>query len=313
MNLSDKKKSSYAGIVFVVFLWGISPLIRIYLYNFYSPCVSQAVGGFFCVAALLFLCRKKLKLLNKTYFKVAVPTGVFYSAAEIMQKIGLQYTTPTVSAFLENLSCVVVPVLLFFFVGKKPTFLKIFASLICLASTFILNFSPSANRLSVGIGEILCATAGIFYGVNIAGTGAFAKKLDSALYILIQMSVLTVLSAIVCLALNFIKAPDGETAIEEIYFSFHPLHLLYLAATFIVITVLGWLIRTSALKYVDAAVVAIIMPFSAVVTSVASVMFRLDKLTVNLAAGAVLGLISILISAISDNTENKKTEQPGKQ
>lgn len=90
-------------------------------------------------AALLLLSLKDLNLLSKTYFKVAIPTAFFYATANILQKIGLQYTTPTRYSFLENLSCVVVPLLLFLFIKKKPSFLTVLASLLCLVSTFILN------------------------------------------------------------------------------------------------------------------------------------------------------------------------------
>lgn len=295
---------SYGGIVLVVFLWGVAPLITVKLFDFYSPCIMKAVGGFVCTIALLLFFRKKLKLINKDYLKVALPTGFFYATAEIIQKIGLKFTTPTISAFLENLSCITVPILMYFFIKQKPTFLKIVACIVCLFSVFVLNMT--GNTFSIGIGEILCALAGLFYGVNIAGTGAFAKKLDTGLYILIQTIVLTVLSIVVTIVLNFVKLPNAQTVIEPIKFSFNILHIFFLILTYLIMTVFCWLVRTSALKNVDATVVSVIMPFSAIITGISSVIVGYDKISLNLVLGGVLGFVAILISSLGDTLEVKK-------
>ena len=109
--LSNKKVTSYAGLSFVVLVWGLSGIASKFYLNYYSATFGVAWTSFISAVALLVIFRKKLKNLNANYFKTALILGVFYSTANLSQKIGLQYTTPTMYAFFENLSCVVVPFL----------------------------------------------------------------------------------------------------------------------------------------------------------------------------------------------------------
>lgn len=302
---NNKKTISYAGLVFVIFVWGTGPLTSKYFLDYYSPSFGVAWSSMVSVIALAILFRKKLKNITKDYFKVAIPLGIFYTMASLSQKIGLQYTTPTVYSFLENLSCIIVPFLSWWFVKKKPSLLQLLGSLVCLASAFVLSGVGSAKvGFSLGRGEFLCALAGIFYGVNIAGTGAFTKKFDSALYIMVLLAVESVLSLAIALAFHFIEINGAP--IETISFSFNPVLLFSRIALVLISSTLCWIIRTNSMKYVDATTVAVMMPFSSIIASVLSVLVGMDELTVNLVVGGVLGFAAMLICAFGDIVSDKK-------
>ena len=303
---ADKKVLfAYLAIAFVVVVWGTAPLITSYVLKFYTPSIYSATAALISGVALLAVCFPNLKNLNKDYLKIAVPTGFFNALANLLQKIGLQYTTPTQYAFLENLSCVVVPVSLYFFVKKKPGILTVLASAFCLAGCFVLsgmNFSDGG--ISFGKGEILCALAGCLYGVNIAATGAFAKKMNASLYVLVQTWVNVFVSFGVAIALNLIKS--NGAAVEKIAFSWNIWHLLALSGVALVVSTFCWIIRTNAMKYVSATVVAVMMPFSSVVTGVTSVAAGSDKLTLNLVLGGLLVLAATFLSSADDIAASKK-------
>lgn len=294
----NRKVLAYCGLVFVVLIWGISPLVTKGFYAYYSPTIRLAYSSFFCALSLLVISWNKRKLLNKSYFVVAIPTGFFLGLADILQKVGLQYTTPTHYAFLENLSCIVVPVLMFFFIRKKPGILTVLAAVLCLCSSFILTGWTGGMNRTVLIGDILCACAGIMYGINIAGTGAFAKKLYAPLYLTIQMFVETAVAAVGTVIFHF-------TAIEPVKFTFDwKILLLNVLVVFISYT-LCWLIRTNAMKRVDATVVAVMMPFSSVVTTVVSILAGKDILSKNLIIGASLGLVAVILSGLADRQKKQ--------
>ncbi len=301
---TNKRAVSYLGIFLVVIIWGIYPITIRLLYDHYSAAALKVFSGLVATVSLLIICRKKLRFLNRDYFKVAIPCGLFYSLGEVTQTIGFQYTTPTTGSFLENLSCIAVPLLMFVFIRKKPTLINLISILLCLSSVFLLSITQTegANR---PIGIILCSLAGIFYGVNIAGTGVYAKKLDSRLYVFIQMGVLTIISAISAIVLQFIPTQDGG-AFEEIKFSFNPPILVLAAIHAIVISVVCWVIRTSSMKYVDASAVAVIMPFSAVVTGIISLMLGKDSLSLTFILGALCGLGAVFLSSVGDSIEEKR-------
>lgn len=293
LEKKNRKALAYCGLIFVVLIWGISPLITKRFYDYYSPTIRLAYSSLFCALSLLAISWNKRKLLNRYYFVVAIPTGFFMGLADILQKVGLQYTTPTHYAFLENLSCIVVPVLMFFFIRKKPGVLTVLAAVLCLCSSFILTGWTGGMNKAVLIGDILCASAGIMYGINIAGTGAFAKKLYAPLYLTIQMFVETVVALIGTVVFHF-------TAIEPVKFTFDwKILLLNVLVVFISYT-LCWLIRTNAMKRVDATVVAVMMPFSSVVTTVVSIIAGKDTLSKNLMIGASLGLVAVILSGLAD-------------
>ena len=168
---------------------------------------------------------------------------------------------------------------------------------------FILTGMFSSG-FSLGIGEILCAIAGIFYGVNIASTGVYAKKLYAPLYVFIQMCVQVVVSLITALALNFITGSNGAP-LEAIKFSWKITDLLIILASGVFFSAICWVVRTNAMKYVSATAVAIIMPFSAVVTGIVSVIIGKDVFTINLLLGAIIGLIAAILSGFGDAFDEK--------
>lgn len=284
----NKTLAAYLGLFFVVFVWGVSPLFTYKLQEYYSPAFRLAFNSMILFIAYMLMSVKHLKEFNLDYIKVGVPTGICLALADITQKIGLLYTTPARYAFLENLSCVVVPVLMFFLIKKKIKLFTVLAAVLCLGGVFVLN--GISFKDGWGIGELLCAASGIFYGFNIAGTGAFAKKFYAPLYLAVQV----VIEFISCLAIALIF--DGAN-IEKIEFSTKPYMLIALISVCLISSALCWPIRTNAMKYVPASTVSVIMPLSAVVTTAGSVMMGADVLDVRTVVGGIMITVAIIVSS----------------
>ncbi len=287
---------NYAMLFLVIILWGISPLFTKYMYNFNSASIHTAFGQIVATLSLLFVNIKKLKRIDKDLLKTASVTGLILGVANILQKIGFQYTSPSNYAFLENLSVVVVPIFAFIFYKKSPNKLTMFASLLCLIGCAIL--CNLFDGFSLKGGDILCAFAGAFYGINIAVTGANAKKFDSGLYIMIQLAIGAIIALITAIVLNFVQI-NGKV-LEPIRFSFRWDLILMCIAVILITNTLCWTLRTNALKVVDATVVAITMPLSAVLTSIFSVLTKQEVYSTNLLIGALLILLSSILSGLSD-------------
>ena len=306
--LSNKVGLSYTGLALVICIWGISPLVATYFFQFLSPTLSTFISAVVSVSAMFLMSFKKLHLINKNYLKVAIPTGIFYSLAGVFEKLGVYMTTPTTYAFLEIVSCVVVPLLMWLFIKKRPTLPKIIACILCLTGAFILS-GASKEGIGFSLGEIICLMAGVFYGVNIAATGAFSKKLDTMLYLLVQMTVECIVSFTMIFVLNSIHITDAtnnSVPFEPIMFkaTFGILCLFILSR--LIISVFCWVTRTASMKHVDATVIAIMMPFSSVITGVLSVIIGYDTISSNLIIGAVLGFSAIMLSGLADVFETKK-------
>lgn len=297
--LKNKKALAYLGLIFVIFLWGCAPLITLYFYKFYSPTVRVTFGSLTSGLAMLLIAGKRIRLLGRRYLGLAIPTGVCLGLADISQKIGLQYTTPTNYAFLENLSVVTVPLVLFLLIRKKPAPLTLVAVVLCLTSSLVLTGVLTEGG-GFGKGDILCAISGMLYGVNIAITGRYAKGVCVPLYLSIQLLTVSVLGAASTALLSALE-------IEPYLFTFRLGTILLLVLFVLVSSTLGWLIRTAAMKEVDPTVVAVMMPFSSVVTVLVSVLLGKDTVTPSLAIGAVLGLAAIVISGLAEREKTEKT------
>ena len=292
----------YVMLFCVVICWGLSPTFTKYLYEFNSASIQSFVSHVIAVISLAIVCRKKLKDINLQLIKTAGVTGLILGIANILQKVGFQYTTPSNYAFLENLSVVVVPFIAIIVYRKKPSVLIVFSSILCLLGCTVL--CGIFSGFSFNGGNLLCALAGVFYGINISVTGEKAKKFDSGLYILIQLTVGMLVSLLTAIMLNFIKV--NGTPLEPIRFTFRLDLILLLTAVVLVSNTLCWILRTNALKRVDSTVVAITMPLSAVLTSIISICIGQEEFSYELLIGALLVLVAAIASGLSDVFENKK-------
>ncbi len=298
----EKRKSGNLYIpmlLLIVLIWGISPIIGKWLLGYYSPVIKTAASSVVAFAAMLVICAVtgKLKNLNGKYFAVALPTGIFYSSACILQSIGLESTTPAMLSFLENLSCITVPALVWMMTKRRPSVFKFAGAFICLASVYILGCSDGFASFKFGTGELLCAVAGLFYGVNIAVTGIKARELEAPLYLLVQFGVNVIFSSVFAC---FWGTP---------VFTFSPLPLVLLVGVVLVSTVFGWIVRTICLKHLDPTLVTVIMPFSSVVTTVISIFAGMDKISPQLIVGAALGVCAVIVCDIKKQAKNEKNEE----
>ena len=296
----------YAGLILVIFIWSVSPVINPYIYKHISPTVTSTISSLVAALSLLPILGKHIKELDKRLLSVAIPTGLFNAAASLTQKIGLLYTTPSRYAFLENLSCVVVPVLMFVFVRQKPSKKKIAAAILCLIGCFLLS-GEGFGCGGIGIGELLCAISGILYGVNIAATGAFATRFYAPLYVFVHMTVSVLTGIVSTVLLHFIQV--GGAPISPAYFEWNIPILIWIVAISLLSNTLCWILRTNVMKHLDASVVAVMMPFSAVLTSIFSILLGLDVLTPSLGFGALFVLIATILSGLGDPKKKSKLKK----
>ncbi|MBQ2968543.1 MAG: DMT family transporter [Clostridia bacterium] len=292
----------YVYMFLVVGIWSVSPLVTKTFYDYYSATAYTLLCALISAVSFTLLSVKKLKMLDKQYFKVAIVTGACYSLATISQKIGLQYTTPAMYAFLENTSCIIVPLLMLFMFKQKPCKPVAFASVICLLGCFVLSGANFSGGL--GMGEILCALAGFLYAGNIVGTGVYAKKMDAVLYLMIQQWVNVVLSALFMVCLHYIR-PEG-VALEYIHFSFDFKILLLAVLTNLIVSCVCWILRTITVTKLDVTVVTITMSTPAVLTTILSVCLGLDTVSWSLILGATLIFSAVLLSGLGETLSTKK-------
>lgn len=300
---------AYVALISVVLIWSLSPIVsnlKLVKSN-YSPGMIIALRSFFATLALAVINGKKLKTINKAYFKVAIPSGIILASATLCQMVGYRYeAAPGESAFLENISVIVIPILLFLFTRKVPSFTKILAAILCfIGSAIIALAGSSGNLLSVSLGKWLACIAGVMYGVNIVVTSLYTKKLDAGVFVFIQLAI----QSAAAFGYSFIgeKLLMADDKVFAFTFEIGPLATVALLG--IIATGICWTLRTHCLQNIPVMIVSVIMPFSAVLTGVWSVILGMEQLTWNLLVGGGIILAAILIAEIFNAKEKKQKQQ----
>lgn len=302
--MNKKKVLSLFGLIIVVILWGIAPVISKYLFNnhFYSPALLVAIRGLLSifVLAIFLLITKGFKELSKAYL-ICIPAGFILGIAYLLQFIGLETTTPAKNTFLESLSCIAVPICMFILVREKPTLANILAVFGVVLGSFVLcghglDFTSMFTKPTLG--DILSSIGGIFFGIDIAFTKVFAKNKNATLFVFIQLIVLTIMS--------FAYAIPFE---KDLAMSWKFTHILIILFIGIFCTALCWVLRTISIRNVSAVTCAVLMPMSAVVAALTSMIFRVEEFSWNVIVGGSIIVAAIIISGIYDvKKENKKLE-----
>ena len=300
---------AYVELILVVLIWSFSPIIsnlEIVKDN-YSPGMIIALRSLFAVLALAVINGKRLIKINKEYLKWAVPSGFILGAASICQMVGYRYGAgPGESAVLENLALIVIPILLFVFVKQKPTWTKILAAVLCFIGSAIIALAGTAgDLLSVSLGKWLACLSGILYGANFVITGTYAKKLDSGVFVFVQIAVQTLT------ALTYVFIGEQILLAKENVFvcSLELAPLLTVAALGILATGICWTLRAHCLKKIPVMIASVIMPFSTVLTGVWSLIGGLEPFTWNLLIGGVIVVGAILLAQFGDKGEEQSAEE----
>ena len=300
---------AFLVLIGVVVLWGLAPVASKAIFNSetptYSPGMLIALRGLFAIIAMAIFINKGFKKLNKSYW-ICIPAGVILALAYIFQFVGLKYTDPSKNAFLENISCITIPVFMFIFVREKPTWYSVVAAIICVIGSVVLcshgfNFLHLFENINL-LGDGLSAIGGLFFGLDIAFTKVFCKDKDPLIYVFLQLCVLTV----VCFAYTFIF--EGAV-FHSIAFTLDWLPLLEVIFLGVVCTAVCWVARAWAMKSIDALTVSLLVPLSAVVATTLSIAFQMEGFTLNLLIGGLIILVSIAISAIFDYRKECKERQ----
>ena len=301
------KPIAFITLIIVVALWGVAPVISksIFEDEVYSPGILIALRGLFSIIAMAIIINKGFKKVNKSYL-ICIPAGIILAAAYIFQFVGLKYTVPSKNAFLENISCITIPLFMFIFVREKPTWSSIVSAVVCVIGSLFLvgngfNFLDFFKSGDIR-GDGLSAIGGLFFGLDIAFTKVFCKDKDPLLYVFFQLVVLTVIAT-------------GYSLIFETYvfqdfaISFEILDLLQVVFLGVVCTAVCWVARAWAMKSIDAVTVSLLVPLSAVIASVLSICLKIEEFTWNLLIGGVIILLSIAISAIFDYRKECQTKK----
>ncbi|MGN0136801.1 EamA family transporter [Anaerotignum sp.] len=142
----------------------------------YDP--FQVIFGRFLMASLC-MCmvyHKRLKKITKREWKVGGSLGVLLAAMFLLMTVGLQYTTPSVNAFLVNIPAVIVPFICWGIFKQKPSRNCFIAAAMTLIGVCGLSLTA---ELRIDLGAGLSLLAAVAFSLQMAFLGNLTKGCDS--------------------------------------------------------------------------------------------------------------------------------------
>jgi len=175
-----------AGFVSMKYLleWGFTPF--------------QIIAGRFFIGTVIMLLvyGKKALPQNRETWKAGGIVGFLLFCLFSLMTVGLQYTTPSVNAFLANTQAMLVPLLAWIFWRKKPTSLMVWGAVI----TFIgVCFLSVRGDFSLDFGAVLSFLSAVCFSLQMIILGDYVKRLPPLPLTLIENGVVFLLSFLVAL------------------------------------------------------------------------------------------------------------------
>ena len=185
--MATKRQQAALGLFGVTLLWGGTFVWMKQAMNSLDAEIRQysttAVVGvvvsarfFIAFAALLpFSSTARAALTSKEDWKGGLILGGLMLAGFVLQMIGIESVTPSVSAFLTSLYVVFTAILSIKISDRKPTRMMIVG--VALA-TFGAGFIDGPPHIVWGTGELLTVACALFFALHIIYTDRITKQLD---------------------------------------------------------------------------------------------------------------------------------------
>ncbi|HLQ22636.1 MAG TPA: DMT family transporter [Gemmatimonadales bacterium] len=246
------RRQGVAALVFIAIVWGCSFTIIKQTLALASPFVLLALR--FLLASLLVA--PWFRGLTRRELVGGVVLGLLFWAGFVFQTFGLQYTTPSRSAFMTGLSTPLVPVACFMVYRRPPSVLVVLAVVITGLGMYLLT-RPGGMSEGLNRGDLLTLGCAALFALQIVAVGHFARVARPTRLLAMELGLTGVLSL---LAVPALETPRLTVAPP-----------LLLALAFLSVTAaLTFYLQVGAQRVVSPAAAAIIFTLESLAAAVTS-------------------------------------------
>ena len=243
---------------------------------------------------LALVCWKRWKKFTPDYLWRGAIIGGFLFLAYTVQTFGLSLTTPSKTAFLTAVYCVIVPFLTWAVVKVKPDGYNIAAALLCVAGVGLVSLN---DQLSINAGDLLTLLCAVFYASHIVAVEKVSPGKDITLLTVFQFA-FAALYAWVC---GLCTETFPAQALTD------PAVFLPLAYLCVMATPVALLFQNVGQIWSDPASASVILSLESVFGVLFSVLFYGDPVTGRLLAGFALIFVAVVCSETKFSFLRRKT------
>ena len=219
--------------------------------------------------------------------------GLLLFAIYWAQTVGLETTTPSNSAFLTAVNCVIVPFLLWALFRTRPDRYHIAAALLCVTGVGLVSLN---DTLTISAGDGFTLLGAVFCAANIIAVARLGQGKDVMLFTVVQLAVVTLCAWV--LALTTETFDFSALARPELLAP-----MLYLC---VIATPVCMALMNVGLVWSEPAPGAVILSLESVFGVILAVIFYGDPLTPRLLTGFVLIFVAVLCSETKFSFLRKK-------
>lgn len=278
-----KKYQADLVLLLVAIIWGSIFAITKNTLSYVGPLFIIAVRFSISAIVLILLFRKKLKTIRWKDLPGGIIVGGILFGALITQLVGLKYTTASKQAFLIGTYVVLVPFLYWLTHKTKPGIWAILGAFMCLTGTSLLTLNQG---FSISFGDSITLFSGVFYAAHLVTTEYFAKKDDLILFLIIQFSVVAVLSTVSALLVEPLPVGLSSSTIFS---------LLYLS---VVCTLITYFLQVLGQKYTVSTHASLILSTEAVFGSLLAVQMLGEHFTFKMLLSCGIIFTAILVTEV---------------
>lgn len=265
----------------------------------YTP--YQVIGGRFLLAifCLFLFYGRKVFHITKQEWKYGSVLGVFLAFTFLLLTVGLQYTTPSINAFLCNIPAVIVPFICWIAFRKKPTPQVLLAATLTAVGVGMLSIK---DGFRLDIGAVLSLGAAVAFSLQMAFMSRFLENSDSIHIALVENGIVALLFVPVLLFTRKELPPLTLEATGNFF---------YVGA---LCTAVYFVLQSIGQRYTSATKTAIIITMESVFAALISIVLYGERLHLKeyLGCGLIFGAVILAEFPLGCPMKGEKAVDKGK-
>ena len=261
-----------------------------------GPFLLMATRFFIAFAIIGLIFHKRLAKVTLKELGYCALVGFFLFLSMAFELRRLQTTSSTVTAFLEGMVVVIVPVLTCIMERKLPDKLTIITAIIAIAGVGFLTLK--GDRVGFTAGELLVLAGAVWYSGSTIATDRAAKSCDPMNIAIFQLLFIGIFAFFGALVFEDIRLPESGAEWGAVL------------ALAIICSGVGFTLQPLGQKYITPERAGLLTVTNPMTATALGILFLGERLTPAIIAGAVLIIISIFYPAwVKDRESRRKTAE----
>ena len=270
-------------------IWGTAFLAQKTGCEHYGPFALTCYRNLLAAGFLALFCIRRGGRFARGETLGGALSGLVLCAAMVAQQLGIEHTTPGVSAFLTANYILLVPVL-GWLIGKGRPHVSIWLGVaLATAGAFLISFGSGGESIGIGIGEAWTLCCAVLFAVQIMVVDRFAPNCD-----VIRFSMMQTLVAALCAA-PLMLLPGEASRLTLAHFKAGWFSLFYVG---IMSSGIAYTLQNLGQARTPASLAAILMSFESVVGAVSGWLVLGDALSGRQIVGCALVFGAIMLVQI---------------